>query len=224
MKTAERELARRLRASGLSIKDIARSIGCAQSSVSVWVRDVTLTDEQRRTLDGRRTDNRLKGSKANSARARDRRRAYQDEGRARTRQGDSLHLAGSMLFWAEGSRQRNVVYFTNSDAAMARVFVRFLTDALDVDRSEIRISCNLFADHAERQLEVEQFWLSELGLPDSCLRRSTIDRYSKYSEKKRRNRLPHGTVRIAVNSTAVVQHVYGAIQEYGGFDRPEWLD
>jgi hypothetical protein len=25
-------------------------------------------------------------------------------------------------------------------------------------------------------------------------------------------------------SSQVVQHIYGAIQEYGGFDRPEWLD
>jgi hypothetical protein len=38
------------------------------------------------------------------------------------------------------------------------------------------------------------------------------------------NRLPYGTCRLMVHSTQVVQHIYGAIQEYGGFDRPEWLD
>jgi hypothetical protein len=27
-----------------------------------------------------------------------------------------------------------------------------------------------------------------------------------------------------VYSTAIVQHIYGAIQEYGGFDEPRWLD
>jgi hypothetical protein len=26
-----------------------------------------------------------------------------------------------------------------------------------------------------------------------------------------------------VNSTRVVQSIYGSIQEYGGFERPEWL-
>ena len=30
--------------------------------------------------------------------------------------------------------------------------------------------------------------------------------------------------RIRVNSTFVVQSIYGAIQEYAGIDRPEWLD
>jgi hypothetical protein len=48
--------------------------------------------------------------------------------------------------------------------------------------------------------------------------------YSKYSQKKRANRLPYGTCRVSVSKTQVVQHIHGAIQEYGGFERPEWLD
>ena len=47
---------------------------------------------------------------------------------------------------------------------------------------------------------------------------------SKASLHKRRNMLPYGTCWLTVCSTAIVQHLYGAIQEYGGFDRPEWLD
>ena len=34
--------------------------------------------------------------------------------------------------------------------------------------------------------------------------------------------LRHGAVRV--DSTFLVQSIYGAIQEYGGFERPEWLD
>jgi hypothetical protein len=30
--------------------------------------------------------------------------------------------------------------------------------------------------------------------------------------------------RVSVHGTQVVQTIYGAIQEYGGFGRPEWLD
>jgi hypothetical protein len=62
-----------------------------------------------------------------------------------------------------------------------------------------------------------------LGLPHSCLRKSTVNVYSKHSQKKRRNKLPYGTVRVCVHSTEIVHSIYGAIQEYGGFDRPEWL-
>ena len=33
-----------------------------------------------------------------------------------------------------------------------------------------------------------------------------------------------GTARLVVNSTWITQSLYGAIQEYAGFERPEWLD
>ena len=128
-----------------------------------------------------------------------------------------------MLFWAEGSRNRNTVVFTNSDPAMARYFVDFLRASYDVPDEAFRLDCNLFADHVERQHEIEQFWLDTLGLPASCLRKSTVNVYSKHSQKKRKNRLPYGTVRVCVHRTEIVQSIYGAIQEYAGFERPEWL-
>jgi hypothetical protein len=32
------------------------------------------------------------------------------------------------------------------------------------------------------------------------------------------------SLRVVVSNTSVVQSIYGAIQEYGGFDRPDRLD
>jgi hypothetical protein len=54
--------------------------------------------------------------------------------------------------------------------------------------------------------------------------KSVVNTYSKYSQKKRRNKLPYGTCKLTINSTRIVQTIFGSIQEYGGFDRPEWLD
>ena len=52
------------------------------------------------------------------------------------------------------------------------------------------VACNLFADHLPRQREVEQFWLETLRLPPSALRKSIVNNYSKYSQKKRKNMPP----------------------------------
>ena len=134
-----------------------------------------------------------------------------------------MHLAGCMLHWAEGSKHRNAVIFVNSDPAMVAFFARFLRSCFEVPDGRFRITCNLFADHVERRREIEQYWLDLLGLPRTCLRESTVNVYSKYSKKKRRNKLPYGTCRIAVHDTRIVQHIYGAIQEYAGFEREEWL-
>lgn len=128
-----------------------------------------------------------------------------------------------MLFWAEGARARNAVIFTNSDPQMVCLFAHFLRSCYGVADHRFAVTCNLFADHRERQREIEDFWLEMLELPASCLRKSTVNVYSKHSQKKRRNKLPYGTCRLVVCDTAIVQSIYGAIQEYAGFDRPEWL-
>ena len=129
-----------------------------------------------------------------------------------------------MLFWAEGSRQRNSVQLTNSDPEIVAFFVRFLRCHFDLSDETFRVSCNLFSDHAVRQREIEDFWLAKLDLPRSCMTKTIVNVYSKYSQKKRRNMLPYGTCRVCVHKTCIAQHLYGAIQEYAGFDRPEWLD
>jgi hypothetical protein len=38
-------------------------------------------------------------------------------------------------------------------------------DHFDVPDDKMRIHCHLFADHLERQQEIEHFWLTALGLP-----------------------------------------------------------
>jgi hypothetical protein len=78
-------------------------------------------------------------------------------------------------------------------------------------------------DHVGDQWAVEQFWLDALALPRSSLWRSVVNVYSRSSQRTRRGKLPYGTCRVTVHDVRIAQHLYGAIQEYGGFERPEWL-
>lgn len=227
MKTQERNEARRLRAEeGRSVKEIAGILGVSRSSVSLWVRDVPLTPGQIEALRQRdpRFNAAANGSAANRARARERRLAYQAVGRRQGRNADLIYGMGCMLFWAEGSRDRGVAAFTNSDPEMARFFIRFLRRGFDVPAEKVRVSCHLFADHLAGQRAIEQFWLDTLELPRTCLRKTVVNRYSKYSQKKRKNMLPYGTCRITVCDTQLVQTIYGSIQELAGFTREGWLD
>jgi hypothetical protein len=225
MKTTDRSEARRLRRLGWSVREIERQLNVSRSSVSRWVRDIQLTDEQIAVLDRRSATSpgQRAGAEANAALGRQRRARYQEEGRARARGGDSLHLTGCMLYWAEGDKGREAVRVSNSDPALLRLFVRFLRECYDAPVERISVSCNLFADHLDRQRDIEDFWLATLELPRSCLRRSIVNVYSKYSQKKRKNRLPYGTCRVSYCDTRTAQSIYGAIQEYAGFDRPEWV-
>lgn len=224
MKTDEQMRARALRVEGESVKEITRQLGVARSSVSRWVRDVPLTDEQRTALAERSGAGRLKGVATIVRNGRVRREAYQQDGRRLARERGSFYAAGCMLYWAEGEKCRHAVALTNSDAALLAYFARFLREEFDVQDEAFRVCCNLFADHVAHQDDVERFWLATLGVPPSGLRKSIVNRYSKYSEKKRANKLPYGTCKLVVHSTRIVQTIYGSIQEYGGFERPAWLD
>lgn len=113
---------------------------------------------------------------------------------------------------------------SNSDSDLLRLFADFLRVHFDVPDESMRVHCHLFADHTERQHEIEGHWLDALALPRTCLRKTIVNTYSKYSRKKRTNKLPYGTCKLSVHSTQIVQTIFGSIQEYGGFDRPEWLD
>ncbi len=50
MKSKEHDEARSLRTSGLSLNAIRQRVGVSKSSVSKWVRDIELTEEQIRQL------------------------------------------------------------------------------------------------------------------------------------------------------------------------------
>jgi transposase-like protein len=225
VKTRERELARELRrAEGASIKEIARRTGAAQSSISRWVRDIELTEEQREDLRIAAYNGHVKGRTMNARLRREARVMAQEEGRMLAAQGDRLFVTGCMLYWAEGGKARNQVKFANSDPAMVAIFVRFLRTYWSLRDVDVRITCNLFADHVDRQREIEDFWLGIAGLSRDSLCTSTVNVYSKYSKKKRQNKLPYGTCRVTVSRTRIVQSIYGAIQEIGGFTRDAWLE
>ena len=209
-------MARKLRAEGLSVREIERRVGVARSTASIWVRDVELTDAQRNYLahaprPGTTTRHRL------------RRELCQAEGREFARRDEPLHAIGCMLFWGEGSKAINVVQITNSDSALLSLFARFLRRYFDVPDEKFRLKCNLFADHVSDQYAIEQYWLDILGLTRSSLTKSTVNTYSRASRGTRKGKLPYGTCRLTVCDVRIAQHLYGAIQEYGGFERPEWL-
>lgn len=224
MKTDEQRRARELRALGWSIGEIERELSVARSSVSLWVRHVELDAAARARLATRVGRGPIVAAERKAARAREVRRGYQENGRLLAQTRDATYIAGCMIYWGEGAKARNTVQVVNSDAELLVAFVQFLRLHFGVAPEAITLRCNLFADHVERQREIEQWWLERLGLPQTSLRKSHVNAYSKYSKKKRTNKLPNGTCAVTVHSSRIVQTIFGSIQEYGGFERPEWLD
>jgi hypothetical protein len=130
-----------------------------------------------------------------------------------------------MLYWAEGTKNRNVASLTNSDVHLLRFFRRFLTECFQVGPEDLVVHLHVYTGNGLLLEEVERFWLDALELPRSCLRKHQVNIRPISSRAQRGNKLPYGVCTLRVlRSTRLVQHIFGAIQEYGGFDEPAWID
>ena len=215
--------ARRLRREkGMSVKAIAREIGVSYSSVSVWVRDIELTPEQRAELDRRHYGDQPIAAAANKEKHYQLRLHYQEEGRAKAREGDPLHLAGCMLYWGEGAKNRNTLIFSNSDTGMMQFYMRFLRKSLQVPNEKISFRIQCYLNNKITLDEIQTHWMTVLNLGLDRMTKCAVNNQPTSSQQKGR-KLLYGTCHVTVSSTQLIQHIYGAIQEYSGIDNPDWV-
>jgi transcriptional regulator with XRE-family HTH domain len=180
-KIEARERARALRADGWSYNAIAAELGVAKSSVSVWCRDIVLTEEQRDALMLPVAEARLK--RAATARAMRIRRTEVIQDAAASEIGHvsdrELFLIGVTLYWAEGSKAKpwrtgERVSFINSDVSVVRVCVAWLRLlGLGADDLVFRVAIHETADAGV----ATRAWAEVLAVDPASFRRPTLKRH-----------------------------------------------
>jgi predicted transcriptional regulator len=221
-KDEEKAIARKLRQQGWSYGEIAKELGVSKGSVSGWCSDIEIDKEQEAAIHHRKQQwgDKNKGAKINKQRGIEQRKLYQEAGRQKAREKSKLHLIGCMLYWAEGAKtRRNELVFANSDPIMIDVFMRFLREELLQMNEVMKVQIHCYALSLEELQAIEAYWLELLQLSAEALYPSQVLKGSD----KRHNRLENGVCSIRIQSTRLVQHIFGAIQEYGGFVNEEWL-
>jgi len=125
MKYKEQQKARQLRQNGFSIGHIALELSVSKGSVSRWVRDVPLTDAQKQHLINANPvlNKQFKGASVRKQNARELRKSYQQNGISEAKKDNILHMAGCMLYWAEGAKSRYSLSIINSDKFLLRLFI-----------------------------------------------------------------------------------------------------
>jgi len=221
-KKYEKNIARQLRIEGKSIKQIAKIVGVSQSSVSVWVRDINLTEEQKEELKRKRSYNIKKVGEIHSKKYLELRKSYQLKGKNKVKECNKKYIAGIMLYWAEGLKGRNVVQFSNSDVGMMKYFVDFLCEECGVLKEEMKIHIHCYINNGKSKEEIEKYWLEELMLQNNSLGKTIIE-YPKEDRGKKQGKLVYGTCNLNVCKTSLVQEFYGAIQEFAGVNHNEWI-
>ncbi len=166
-KEIEKKQAIALRKNGASYREILEEVNVAKSTLSLWLRNVKLAKRQQQALTEKKRISSLRGG----ARRREL-RIISDNNIKILAEKDVLRfedkelwLAGAMLYWAEGSKQKenNIsqgVRFSNSDSGMIRLFVKWLKKICGVADSEIK--CELYIHKSGNAMLAEKFWNNHL--------------------------------------------------------------
>ncbi len=215
MKTKEREKARALRRKGQSVRAIAKEINCSKSSVSVWVRDITLTPGQIEKLKFAQDRARAKAANhPNSSRlrwARIRQEASNNAKKEIPKRSslEDLKLIGASLYWAEGymASWRSFV-FANSDPTMIKLMKRFLVEICNVPTKKFRGRVNI---HPHLDINsAQKYWTKVSQIPLRQFHRPLLA-VSKASKQKRKT-LPWGTFRIIISDVILCSKIKGWIE------------
>jgi hypothetical protein len=95
-----------------------------------------------------------------------------------------------MLYWAEGSKNRNTVIFANSDPVMMEVFARFLRECFSLTPEDLTFTLNVYTNNGMSIDEVELFWMELLGLSRRSARKHVVNHFPTSSSGKRTRKLP----------------------------------
>ena len=203
-KLSSKEKAIRLRKKGLSYNEILQEIDVSKSSLSLWLRDVKLTNKQKRRLKAKVKEG---GEYIRSIREGVRSEWHESKRRkllsvAQVKMDpyllshNGLAFVGAALYWAEGNRSQ--FRFSNTDLDMVKLYLKWLRQVLKVPTS--RIKCRVAKVHLGHGLsydEVEEKWSKLTRVPRSqFLTPNVLQKGEEISLRK--NVHPYGMLTVEV--------------------------
>jgi transposase-like protein len=218
MKTKEKQKALEMRKNGMAMGEIARKLGVAKSSVSYWVRDVSLTNKQRERLN----------KNGHSVNAIEKRRVARLANTSKRRAiiieaaGDEvscllqepLWCIGVALYWGEGGKTQQTARLANSDPAVIAIMMRFFKKYSNVPETKFRGHVHTFS-HKNAKKAVK-YWSTISGIPENKFYKTYIKQSS--ASKNKRDTVPYGTLQVYVHDTEFFFRLMGWINKLKNFD------
>lgn len=210
--------AQKLRKKGLSVGRIQKQLGVSRSSVSLWVRNVKLTDRQIKKLYSNKRSGALKGSFI-AARNKIKARELLTQGIMEAARKDikalsrrDRFMAGVVMYFAEGDKGGKNASFSNSDPRAIKFMVGWFREECRVPEGKFR--CYLYIHDNLNEIKAKCFWSNLTSIPLSQFRKSYIVKNNP--KRLRKVRHEYGVLRISVSDVNLCRKIMGWIS--GIFD------
>ncbi len=214
MKVLERAEARRLRMTGCSIKEIARTLRVGVASVSAWVSDIKLTEEQIRVLEERQQKSRrclLERGRRLRLLAAAVHEQYRKEGYEKAKEDQEFAVICA-LYWGEGTKGSKNRYFalSNADPRLLGIVFRWLVASGYGERISFRVQ--YYGENGLSEADITSWWMEKIpGLEDKHIRKFTKNIVNRASQRKKQGKLPYGTATLYVCNVQLYFRLMGGI-------------
>lgn len=198
--------ARKLRKNGMSYSEILREVKISRSTLSRWLRDIPLSNEQKRMLEGRNIS-RYAGCKARQQERIRLTKKIISESIAETDNliENKLFLSGLMLYWAEGTKRgEEMVNFSNSDPNMIILMMKWFRSICQVKEEKFRLQIHIHSMLPEQK--IKEYWSKITNVPLAQFHKLII---KKTSLGHRKNILYKGTCCIRVCDKNLFRRIMG---------------
>jgi len=195
----EKEKAIAMRKKGYSYNEILKEVPVAKSSLSLWLKDLPLTKDEKKVLKKRTDSNISKGRiRAASSNRKHKLAREQEYFREATMEfknycTNPLFHTGIALYWAEGAKRSNVFLFMNSDSKMIEVMLQWIETFTEYTREDLGYRLYLHQPFVKDNWEL--WWQKQLLVSENQFKK-TIIKPSSLNIKKRPNY--RGCLRIEV--------------------------
>lgn len=215
----ERERAIVLRKQGKTYTEILEEIHIAKSTLSEWLKSVSLAKAQRQRITKKRIAAQKRAVYMIKTRRKETLRKFvesgvKDVGKIAPR---DLFILGTSLYWAEGAKQKEIynvsqrVDFTNSDISIIKVFLKWLTICCLVDDDSREFELYIHESLGKDKInESVSWWREKLHLGQTAVIKVRIKRHKLSTRRHITNY--HGQFRVIVlKSTNLNRKIAGWI-------------
>ena len=210
MKLTEKNEAIKLRKGGKSYGYILKKIDVSKSTLSLWLRDIELTESQKSILLKGREISRYAAAKKKQQQRIEKTIKIISEARKEFEKlhNNPLFLSGLMLYWAEGDKSdlHEQVKFTNSDQNMINLIMRWFREICEVPEKKFRVTLHIHSLHCRPK--IENYWSNITGIPLSQFYKTQI---KPTTLRYRRNPLYDGTCAVSISSKDFFRKIKGLI-------------
>lgn len=208
-KLKQREVAIKMRKAGESYSVIQKRISVSKSTLSLWLREIPLTESRLRELRDFNVVRIEKTRQTKLLKKQNRRSLVLEKIKEDFKNNKNpLFSEGFYLYWGEGTKTAEyTVALTSSDPSIIKCFIEWLI-LLGVKRSDMRVKLHIYSDQSKNK--IVKFWSKNLELKPAQFYKTYI-KESVTERKTYQGMFGYGTCTVLHHDRDMYEYVMAGI-------------